>query len=138
MIFISKDMKKCAILGCPNTEASVPIKFLFCAPRDYATRGLWIQATGKDYSHSSMFFVCEDHFDLTKDVDYYNASASLPNWSSYDAYRICHWSSNWSWLEQQTIAIRNAEDWSWLEQQTIAIRNAEYWSWLEQQNDCHP
>ncbi|KAJ6639438.1 hypothetical protein Bhyg_12183, partial [Pseudolycoriella hygida] len=67
-------MKKCAVLGCPNTEASVPSKFLFCAPRDYATRGLWIQTTGKDYSHSSMFFVCEDHFDLTKDVDYYNVN----------------------------------------------------------------
>lgn len=60
----NSDMKRCAISGYKNTVMSG--KFFFCSPRgDFATKGLWIHATGKNYSHGSKFFVCEDHFDVS-------------------------------------------------------------------------
>lgn len=55
----------CSIVSCNLSAQTDPDKHFFPAPSDYATKTLWIYATGKNLSHSSEFFICEDHFDVS-------------------------------------------------------------------------
>ncbi|KAG4067760.1 hypothetical protein HA402_005532 [Bradysia odoriphaga] len=72
---------KCAIIGCTNSKQKNPEKYFFTAPsRSGERRQGWMKPTGKwSLASSTAFYVCEDHFDMDSDVEFFrmNGAPSL-------------------------------------------------------------
>lgn len=65
-VFIVRN--RCAVAGCENRRNSSTKQF-FWSPRNEMLRNRWMEATGRIFQVGSGFVVCQDHFDMTKDVE---------------------------------------------------------------------
>uniref|UniRef100_A0AAR5QHX5 THAP-type domain-containing protein n=1 Tax=Dendroctonus ponderosae TaxID=77166 RepID=A0AAR5QHX5_DENPD len=64
--------KWCFVPRCKNTSISAPNKHFLTVPQEYARKVLWFKAARRDVPNSkSMFFCCEDHFNLEQDMENY-------------------------------------------------------------------
>ncbi|XP_030751406.1 uncharacterized protein LOC115878932 isoform X2 [Sitophilus oryzae] len=66
--------KWCFVPGCINTSKNNPQKIFISVPRNVLKKKKWFAAARrelKDVSLKTIFFCCEDHFNLTEDMENY-------------------------------------------------------------------
>lgn len=58
--------KWCFVPGCKSTSVSTPHKVFITVPQIYTRKKSWFKAARRDMPKSkSIFFCCEDHFNVS-------------------------------------------------------------------------